>query len=133
MRFHIFFGLALLILNGSSLAAKPFENMVPAPRRGNAYLNLLNNQRSTSPYQTMVRPLLENYQRFVDNQAQIDRLSYQQQALLRKLPPPGLTSPTPRRGISQNIRATGHQTRFLDGRRFQDQRHFFPQPGQQFP
>jgi hypothetical protein len=124
------FAIVLTLVASKKLEARPpFSNALPSLPTS-PYFNLFNNTRSTSPYQTLVRPQLENEARFRDNQHQLDRLDRQQFQLqqLTRLPPPTLRGPQPKRGISQSIRATGHETRFLDNRRFSDHKQYFTVP-----
>ncbi len=109
-----------------SVAAPPFQNTYPEPTTS-PYLNMVNQRNRTTPYQTLVRPILERQQQAAYQQSQLDRLERQQQALRPRLGPPRLGPPPTNLGASRNIRSTGHETRFSDGRRFQDHLHFFPQ------
>jgi hypothetical protein len=115
----------ILFFQAPLQAAKPFEN-IQTPSRFSPYSILFNNTRSASPYQTLVRPLIENEKRFNESQLQLDQLA-RQQAIRPRLPPPRLTLAAPKRGVSQTMRITGHETRFQDGRRFSDHLHYFPQ------
>jgi hypothetical protein len=121
----------VVVLAGAEVlwAAPPFQN-VQIPQRTSPYLNLLNQSQQATPYHTLVRPQLENLKRFKQGQLDLDRLERVNRlsAQLIRLPPPMLTPPRPQRGISQSMRATGHQTRFLDNRRFSDVKQFFPPP-----
>lgn len=122
--------LALILLFGNlAVAGQPFATASPSVP-SSPYFNLFNGTNSPSPYQTLVRPQLESDKNFRENQLDLDRLERNHLTLRKfsRLPPPNLVGPQPRRGVSQNIRATGHETRFLDGRRFSDHKQYFPQP-----
>jgi hypothetical protein len=122
--------IALTLVASNALAVgPPFSNALPSTPTS-PYNILYSTNRSTSPYQTLVRPAIEIERRFRDNQLDLDRLERQQNQLrqLTRLPPPSLIGPQPKRGISRNIRATGHQTRFLDDRRFSDYKQYFTVP-----
>jgi hypothetical protein len=111
-RFTTFFA-AIIVLTffGSaattSQAQQPFSNIYQSPTVS-PYLNLTNNRgQGQTNYQTLVRPLIEQQQQNITQQQQIQHLSQQQQALAAG----GLTRPA--RGISTNIRGTGHVAGFM--------------------
>jgi hypothetical protein len=125
-------GLAIvltLVASKTLVAVPPFSNSAPSST-SSPYFNLFNNTRSSSPYQSLVRPQIENEKRFRDTQLDLNRVERQQIQLkqLTRRPPPALLGPLPKRGISQSIRATGHETRFLDNRRFSDHKQYFTAP-----
>ncbi len=98
----------------SASAQQPFSN-IQQQATVSPYLNLLNRQGTGLPsYQTLVRPQLRSDQEFARQQNQIQRLQRQQSGLAAG----GSLGP---RGISTQIRGTGHVTRFMDTS------HFFPQ------
>jgi hypothetical protein len=113
--YSVFAGIAVICaLSPIALAQPPFAN-VQQQQTVSPYLNLLNRQGNGLPnYQTLVRPQLQTDQNFARQQSQIQRLQRQQQAGLTQ---GGLGGP---RGISTQIRGTGHVTRFMDTS------HFFP-------
>jgi hypothetical protein len=119
----------VLVSDKVVLAVLPFTYAQPQVT-SSPYFNLFSNSRANTPYQTLVRPQLETDQRFRDDQLRLEKIDRQQQIDRRLLhqSAPLLTAPRPMRGISQSIRATGHQTRFLDNRRFSDHRQYFPPP-----
>jgi hypothetical protein len=96
-------------------AQQPFSNVQQQPTVS-PYLNLLNRQGQGLPnYQTLVRPYVRSEQEFARQQNQIQRLQRQQGSLAAGA---GLTGA---RGVSTQIRGTGHVTRFMDTS------HYFPQ------
>ncbi|MCC7086748.1 MAG: hypothetical protein IT427_17240 [Pirellulales bacterium] len=105
---------ATLVLSQLTLAQQPFSN-VQQQATVSPYLNLVNRTGSAMPnYQTLVRPQLQSDQQFAKQQNQIQRLQRQTAGLAAG----GGYGP---RGISSQIRGTGHVTRFMDTS------HFFPQ------
>jgi hypothetical protein len=104
---------ALLIAIGAkstAMAQLPFSNAAPAPTVS-PYLNLLNNRGNTGlpAYQTLVQPILQQQQDSQQQQSQISRLAHNQKA--SSLAATGLGGQA--RGISNEIRGTGHPTSFL--------------------
>jgi hypothetical protein len=125
-----FLAIAVVLASGNvMLAVQPFANTQPQPK-ATPYLNLLNSNRATSPYQTLVRPQLETLRRFRDSQLDLDRVErvIRLRVELSQKPPPVLAEPKRQRGIAMSIRPTGHETRFLDNRRFTDLKQYFPPP-----
>ena len=94
----------------SAKSQLPFSNIQQSPTVS-PYLNLLNrNTGSGLPaYQTLVQPILQQQQQAAIQQTQISRLQKQQSALAAG---GGLTAPA--RGVSSEIRGTGHVTAFMD-------------------
>lgn len=104
-----------LSLAATTFAQQPFSNVQQTPTVS-PYLNLLNRQGLGLPnYQTLVRPQLQTDQQFSKQQSQISRLAKQQAGLASQ----GLTGS---RGISTQIRGTGHVTRFMDTSHYFTQR-----------
>jgi hypothetical protein len=86
--------------------ALPFSNVVPNRPTVSPYLNLLNPTGSgTSNYFTTVRPQIQAREELIRQQAQISQIQRQVQR--------GQPGGVPVRG-SQEIRATGHETTFMN-------------------
>lgn len=95
-------------------AQQPFSNVQQQPTVS-PYLNLLNRQGQGLPnYQTLVRPQIRTDQEFARQQGQLSQIQRRQAGLAAG----GAFGP---RGISTQIRGTGHITRFMD------YSHYFPQ------
>jgi hypothetical protein len=112
--FSLLAGFAVVCaLSQIATAQPPFAN-VQQQQTVSPYLNLLNRQGFGLPnYQTFVRPQLQTDQNFARQQSQIQRLQRQQAGLAAG----NLNAP---RGVSAQIRGTGHVTRFMDTS------HYFP-------
>jgi hypothetical protein len=96
----------------------PFANVQPSPTVS-PYLNLTNQAVNGHPaYQTLVQPILQQQQQAAQQQAQISKLQRQQSHFGAAR---GLTAPSTR-GISSEIRGTGHVTAFMD------YSHFYTKP-----
>ena len=107
---------ALLALSSAANAQQPFANVQQSPTTS-PYLNLLNRQNGGQPtYQSLVKPQLQQQQDFAKQQQQIQHLARQQ----NKLTSGGLTQAA--RGISTDIRQTGHLTANMD------YLHYYPRP-----
>ena len=100
-------------------AQQPFSNVSASPTTS-PYLSLTNNGRSNgfAAYQNFVLPQLQQQQVNQQQAQQIQHLQQQQQkSLVGGLPG------QPQRGISTEIRGTGHITTFMD------YLHYYPRPG----
>ncbi len=102
---------AVFLCTGTAQAQLPFSNTVTQPTTS-PYLNLLNRQGGLPNYQSLVRPQIEARQEFAQQQAAINRLQRQERGLASRL--------SNTRGVSSDIRGTGHVTQF------QYFSHFFP-------
>jgi flagellar basal body-associated protein FliL len=90
-------------------AQQPFSNIQQSPTVS-PYLNLLNRNNTGLPnYQTLVRPAIDQQEQNVQQQQQIQKLQHQQKSLISNSER-GLAQ----RGISNEIRGTGHVTVFMD-------------------
>jgi hypothetical protein len=108
---------AVLLFAGSTLAQQPFANVQQSPTTS-PYLNLLARQGSGLPaYQSLVKPQIAQQQENSRQQQQIQRLAGQQSKLAAG---GGLTKPA--RGVSTNIRQTGHVSTSMD------YLHYFQRP-----
>ena len=108
----------LALSSGVAQAEQPFANVQQSPTTS-PYLNLLNRQGTGLPtYQSLVKPQIQQQQENARQQQQIQHLARQQS----KLAGGGLTQAT--RGISTEIRQTGHVTASMD------YLHYFQRPGQ---
>jgi hypothetical protein len=95
------------LLSSSAMAQQPFSNIQSSPTVS-PYLNLVGrNGQGTGfgAYQNLVQPFIQQQQINNQQQQQIQSLQHQQQA--------SLTGPE-RRGISTEIRGTGHVTAYMD-------------------
>jgi|SRR5262245_14034229 len=112
MRFFWMCWIAMIVLCGTlavpaPATAQPLSNIYQQPTVS-PYLNLTARQGGGLPaYQTLVRPLIQQQQENIRQQQQIQQLSQQQQNLAAG----GLTQPA--RGISRQIRGTGHVAGFM--------------------
>jgi len=111
---------AFFALSSLAMAQQPFANVQQSPTTS-PYLNLLQRQNSGTPtYQSLVKPQLQQQQDNARQQQQIQHLARQQS----KLAAGGLTQAP--RGISTDIRQTGHLTANMDYLHYYQR----PQPGQ---
>jgi hypothetical protein len=111
----------LLSLSGFAKAQQPFANVQQSPTTS-PYLNLLQRGNNGLPtYQSLVKPQIQQQQDFQKQQAQIQHLNRQTSKLASG---GGLTAAS--RGISTDIRQTGHITANMDYLHY----YAHPQPGQ---
>jgi hypothetical protein len=90
-------------------AQQPFSNIQQSPTVS-PYLNLLNRSNVGLPtYQTLVRPQIDQQEQSLQQQQQINQLKQHQKSLVANQER-GLAQ----RGISNEIRGTGHVTVFMD-------------------
>jgi hypothetical protein len=90
----------------------PFSNSIPSRPAVSPYLNLLQpNSTGVSNYFNYVRPQIQQRQELIRQQAQIHQIQRQVER--------GQAGGVPVRG-SQEIRATGHETAFMN------YLHFYP-------
>jgi len=111
---------ALIALASASRseAQQPFSNIYQQPTVS-PYLNLLNRSNAGLPsYQTLVRPQIEQQQQDIKQRLDIQKLQRGQKSLIANQER-GLAQ----RGISNEIRGTGHVTVFMD------YLHYYPRPG----
>ncbi|HZZ28096.1 MAG TPA: hypothetical protein VFE46_08845 [Pirellulales bacterium] len=92
----------------TAAAQQPFSNTQSSPTVS-PYLNLTTRQGGggnvPGAYQTLVQPFIQQQQTNLQQQQQLQSLQKQQQT--------SLTGPE-RRGISSEIRGTGHVTTYMD-------------------
>jgi hypothetical protein len=107
---RLFLALAVsLCLSNFAAAQQPFANVQQAPTTS-PYLNLLQRGNTGLPaYQSLVKPQLQQQQDFAKQQQQIQHLARQQNKLTSG---GGLTQAA--RGVSTDIRQTGHITTNMD-------------------
>ncbi len=90
-------------------AQQPFSNIQQSPTVS-PYLNLLNRSNVGLPtYQTLVRPAIDQQDQNIQQQQQINQLKQHQKSLVANQER-GMSQ----RGISNEIRGTGHVTVFMD-------------------
>ncbi len=101
-----------LFSHTASAEQLPFSNAIPNRPAVSPYLNLLQpNAPGVSNYQLLVRPQLQQREELIKQQAQIRQIQRQVER--------GQPGGVPIRG-SQEIRATGHETAFMN------YLHFYP-------
>jgi hypothetical protein len=104
-----FGALVVIVSTSSAQAQQPFSNIQQSPTVS-PYLNLLNRSNVGLPnYQTLVRPMLDQQEQNIQQQQQINQLKQHQKSLVANQER-GLAQ----RGISNEIRGTGHVTVFMD-------------------
>jgi hypothetical protein len=99
--------LAIGLMSSSAAAQQPFSNTQSSPTVS-PYLNLTTRNGANNvpgAYQTLVQPFFQQQQTNLQQQQQIQGLQKQQQT--------SLTGPE-HRGISAEIRGTGHVTAYMD-------------------
>ena len=90
-------------------AQQPFSNIQQSPTVS-PYLNLMNRSSVGLPtYQTLVKPQIDQQEQNIQQQQQISRLQQHQKSLVANQER-GMAQ----RGISNEIRGTGHVTVFMD-------------------
>ena len=90
-------------------AQQPFSNIQQSPTVS-PYLNLMNRSNVGLPtYQTLVKPQIDQQEQNFQQQQQISRLQQHQKSLVANQER-GMAQ----RGISNEIRGTGHVTVFMD-------------------
>jgi hypothetical protein len=100
---------AVLLGACAARAQQPFSNIQQSPTVS-PYLNLLNRTNAGLPtYQTLVRPALDQQDQNIQQQQQINQLKQHQKSLVANQER-GMSQ----RGISNEIRGTGHVTVFMD-------------------
>jgi hypothetical protein len=107
------------VLSTSAFGQQPFSNVAPSPTTS-PYLNLANRgggSQGFGAYQSLVQPQIQQQQLNVQQQQQIQHLQREQQKSLTGGPGNG-----PQRGISGEIRGTGHVSAFMDFL------HYYPRP-----
>lgn len=114
----------IVLACSTSYAQLPFSDVRARPTTS-PYLNLIQNSQSNAQlgnpvYQNLVRPQVEARREFAQQQGQIEQLRRQQRSLASQAGSGNLTGPTTR-GISTQIRPTGHTSRFMD------YFHYYPQ------
>jgi hypothetical protein len=106
--------LALWASPTASWGQLPFSDIPPSRPTVSPYLNLLQRQGQGLPnYQTLVKPALQTRQEMLQQQTQIQQLQRQTRQLTQR-------SEAASRGISREIRGTGHVTTFMEFS------HFYP-------
>jgi hypothetical protein len=102
--FGLLVGLAIVLSGGHAFGQSPYSNIYNRPTVS-PYLNLLQSNRfGISNYQTLVRPMIEQREASIQNQANIQQLQQQFQS--------GQAAAM-RRGSSGGARSTGHPSRFF--------------------
>jgi hypothetical protein len=100
---------AVLFSACAARAQQPFSNIQQSPTVS-PYLNLMNRSNVGLPtYQTLVKPQIDQQEQNFQQQQQISRLQQHQKSLVANQER-GLSQ----RGISNEIRGTGHVTVFMD-------------------
>lgn len=107
----------ILLACSTSYAQLPFSDTRSRPTTS-PYLNLIQNNQANQQlgnpvYQNLVKPQVESRREFAQQQGQIEQLRRKQNSLASQAGSGNLTGPTTR-GISTQIRPTGHTSRFMD-------------------
>lgn len=110
-------GISFTVAVSSASAQQPFSNIYQSPTVS-PYLSLLNRNSTGLPtYQTLVRPQIEQQQQDINTRLQLSKLQKGQKSLISN-EQRGLAQ----RGVSNEIRGTGHVTTFMD------YLHYYPRP-----